>query len=85
MAEVNPDDADRLGVKTGEKVRVASRRGEITTKVKVTDRVPPGLIWMSFHYAESPTNAITSAAVDPITKTGEYKICGVRVEKLQEA
>jgi formate dehydrogenase alpha subunit len=40
---------------------------------------------MSFHYAESPTNAITSAAVDPITKTGEYKICGVRVEKLQEA
>lgn len=85
MAEINPDDADRMGLKTGEKVRVASRRGEITTKVKVTDRVPPGLIWMSFHYAESPTNAITSAAVDPITKTGEYKICGVRVEKLQEA
>lgn len=85
MAEINPDDAARLGVKTGDKVRVTSRRGELTSKVQVTDRVPPGLIWMSFHFAESPANVLTSDAVDPITKTGEYKICGVRVEKLQEA
>ena len=83
MAEVNPDDADRMELRTGDMVRVASRRGEITTKVQVTDRVPPGLIWMSFHYADSPTNVITSAAMDPITKTGEYKICGVKVEKIQ--
>jgi formate dehydrogenase alpha subunit len=40
---------------------------------------------MSFHFAESPANVLTSDVVDPITKTGEYKICGVRVEKLQEA
>jgi formate dehydrogenase alpha subunit len=82
MAELNPQDAERLGVVSGDKVWVASRRGELTTKVKVTDRVPPGMIWMSFHYTESPTNALTSSAVDPITKTGEYKVCAVKIEKL---
>jgi formate dehydrogenase alpha subunit len=82
-AEVNPDDASRLGIKTGEQVKVTSRRGEVTTKVTVTDRVPPGVIWMSFHYTASPTNVLTSDAVDPITKTGEYKVCAVKVEKLE--
>ena len=83
---------DELAVNVGARGRKAlrgidldKRRGEIITKVQVTDRVPPGLIWMSFHYADSPTNAITSDVVDPITKTGEYKICGVRVEKIQGA
>jgi formate dehydrogenase alpha subunit len=81
-AEVNPDDASRLGVTTGDKVKVTSRRGEVTTKVQVTDRVPPGMIWMSFHYTKTPTNVLTSDALDPVTKTGEYKVCAVKVEKL---
>lgn len=81
-AEVNPDDAARLGVDTGGKVKVASRRGELVTKVQVTDRVPPGVIWMSFHYKVSPTNVLTSHAVDPVTKTGEYKVCAVKIEKM---
>jgi len=80
-AEVNPDDAARLDVETGNRVKVASRRGELITRVRVTDRVPPGVIWMSFHYKDSPTNVLTSHAVDPITKTGEYKVCAVRIEK----
>lgn len=81
-AEVNPDDAARLGVDTGGRVKVASRRGELVTKIQVTDRVPPGVIWMSFHYKESPTNVLTSHAVDPVTKTGEYKVCAVKIEKV---
>jgi formate dehydrogenase alpha subunit len=40
------------------------------------------MIWMSFHYGETPTNAVTSDAVDSITKTGEYKVCAVKIEKL---
>ncbi len=84
-AEVNPEDAARLGVVTGDKVKVTSRRGEVTTKVNVTDRVPPGMIWMSFHYGSTPTNVLTSDALDPVTKTGEYKVCAVKVEKLPEA
>lgn len=81
-AEVNPEDASRLGVVTGDEVKVTSRRGEVTTKVQVTDKVPPGVVWMSFHYTESPTNVLTSDAIDPITKTGEYKVCAVKMEKL---
>lgn len=81
-AEINPDDAARLGLDDGETVKISSRRGEVTSKVKVTDRVPSGLIWMSFHYTKTPTNALTSAALDPVTKTGEYKICAVKIEKI---
>jgi len=81
-AEVNPDDAARLGLDSGSKVKVTSRRGEVVTKIQVTDRVPPGVVWMSFHYKESPTNVLTSHAVDPITKTGEYKVCAIKIEKI---
>jgi formate dehydrogenase alpha subunit len=82
QAEVNPADAERMNLVNGETVKVSSRRGELTTAIKVTDRVPPGMIWMSFHYSQSPTNALTSEFMDPITKTGEYKICAVKVEKI---
>lgn len=82
MAEVNPADAEKLGLQTGSQVKVISRRGEVTTAVKVTERVQPGVIWMSFHYAATPTNALTSHVLDPITGTGEYKVCAVRIEKL---
>jgi len=80
--EVNPDDASKLGVVTGDQVKVTSRRGEVTAKVEVTDRVPLGMVWMSFHHTASPTNVLTSDAVDPITKTGEYKVCAVKVERI---
>jgi formate dehydrogenase alpha subunit len=80
-SEVNPEDACKLGVENGDMIKVTSRRGTITARAKVTDRVPPGMIWMSFHYTASPTNAITSEGLDPITKTGEYKVAAVKVEK----
>ncbi len=81
-AMVSPEDAAELDLHHGDKIRVASRRGELVTKIQVTDRVPKGMIWMSFHYGETPTNAVTSDAVDSITKTGEYKVCAVKIEKL---
>ena len=82
MAEVNPADAEKLGVKTGDQVKVTSRRGEAVTAVTVTDRVLPGVIWMSFHYNTTPTNELTSHHLDPITGTGEYKVAAVRIEKI---
>lgn len=81
-AELNPKDAERLGIKDGEKVKVASRRGDLETKVWVTDRVPMGMLFMTLHYKESPTNVLTNAAYDKVTKTYEYKVCGVKVERL---
>ncbi len=57
-----------------------SRRGSITTRVTVTDTVPPGVVFMTFHYKESPVNELTNAAFDPVTKTAEFKVCAVRIE-----
>lgn len=81
-AEINPVDAEKLGLVTGSQVKVTSRRGEAVTEVTVTDRVLPGVIWMSFHYNATPTNALTSHHLDPITGTGEYKVAAVKVEKI---
>jgi len=80
--EMNPKDAESLGIADEEMVQVISRRGEITSKVKITEISPPGVVSMTFHFAESPTNVITSPALDPVAKIPEAKVCAVRVEKI---
>ena len=82
LAEINPVDAERLGVKDLDTVRVTSRRGSVVTRVVVTDKVLPNMLFMTFHYRESPVNELTSDHFDPITGTGEYKVCAIRVEKV---
>ena len=81
LAELNPADAARLGVVEDELVRVTSRRGSITTRVTLTDKVPPGTMFMTFHFKESPVNELTNAEGDPVTMTAEFKVCAVRMEK----
>jgi predicted molibdopterin-dependent oxidoreductase YjgC len=60
---------------------VKSRRGKIEVKVQITRRVPEGVIFIPFHFAESPANALTNSAFDPVAKIPEYKVCAVKVEK----
>ncbi len=81
LVEINPEDATQLGISDGEMVRVISRRGEVKVKAKVTDESPIGVVSMTFHFAESPTNVLTSPALDPVSKIPEYKVCAVRIEK----
>jgi anaerobic selenocysteine-containing dehydrogenase len=81
LVEINPADAESLGIADGEKVKVSSRRGEVIAKACVTDRSPEGVVFMTFHFAESPTNCLTNPALDPIAKIPELKVCAVRVEK----
>lgn len=78
--EINPADAERLGVRDGGWIRVTSRRGELRTKVRVTERVPEGTLFMTLHYWETPTNVLTNPAADKVTKTYEYKVCAVNVK-----
>ena len=80
LIEVNPDDAQKLGLNGNKRVRVTSRRGSIEAEAWVTDRVPPGMIFANFHFPESPVNELTIAALDPVAKIPEYKICAVQVE-----
>ena len=83
LVEVNPDDAERLGLDRNRRVRVISRRGEIEAEVWVTERVPPGTIFANFHFPEANANILTIAALDPVAKIPEYKVCAVRVEAIE--
>ena len=78
---ISPKDASRLGIGQSDKVKITSRRGDVVAKAKVTDASPPGVIFMTFHFAESLANILTSPALDPIAKIPEFKVCAVRVEK----
>jgi predicted molibdopterin-dependent oxidoreductase YjgC len=79
--ELNPADAKALRIKDGERVKVSSRRGEVLAKAKVTSASPVGVVFMTFHFAESPANRLTNPVVDPVAKIPEYKVCAVRVER----
>lgn len=81
LVEINPVDASRLGLQDGDRVRVVSRRGYITSKAKVTERSPEGSIFVPFHFSEAAANELTNAALDPLSKIPELKVCAVRLEK----
>jgi formate dehydrogenase alpha subunit len=80
--DIHPDDAQVLGVTNGEVVQVRSRRGELEVKVKVTEQVVPGLVFMSFHWSETPTNVLTLNEFDPISGTAEFKACAVAISRV---
>ena len=82
VADMHPDDAGALGLREGSRIRVSSRRGTVAARAHLTDRVPAGTIFAPLHFAEAPINALTIADRDPVSKTPEFKICAVRVEKV---
>ena len=80
LIEINEEDAAKLGLNGDKRVRVSSRRGSIEAEALVTDRVPPGMVFANFHFPEASANELTIAALDPIAKIPEYKVCAVKVE-----
>jgi formate dehydrogenase alpha subunit len=80
LIEVNEEDAAKLGLDGNKRVRVSSRRGSIEAEALVTDRVPPGMVYANFHFPEASANELTIAALDPVAKIPEYKVCAVKVE-----
>jgi predicted molibdopterin-dependent oxidoreductase YjgC len=81
-AEISPEDAESLGIGKSEIIRLVSRRGAIETRAWITRRVPPGVVFVPFHFAEAAANVLTHAALDPVAKIPEYKVCAVRAEKI---
>ena len=82
LVEINPRDAAAHGIDDGDAVEVASRRGTVRARAWVTRRVPPGLVFMSFHFSESPANALTTSEGDPVTGTPQLKVCTVNIRKI---
>jgi formate dehydrogenase alpha subunit len=79
--QMNPEDAERLLIKEGEKIKVATRRGEIDVSVKISEMMKPGVLFIPFHFAESAANILTNSACDPLAKIPEFKVCAAKVEK----
>jgi predicted molibdopterin-dependent oxidoreductase YjgC len=79
--EVNPADASHMEISQGDSVKVTSRRGHITAKTMVTERVREGMVFMPFHFVESNANVLTNPAHDPTVRIPEFKVCAVKVER----
>jgi len=82
LIEINPKDGDKLGIEDGDMIKVISRRGEIVAKTKLTERSAEGMVFIPFHFKESPANRLTNDALDPTAKIPELKVAAVRIEKV---
>ncbi len=80
-AEINPQDATRLGIRTGDLLRVASQRGEVRARAFVSASVQLGQVFLPMHY--ETTNALTDAVFDPYSHQPAYKACAVAVERVR--
>ena len=81
--EMNYKDADALGIKNGDKVKVSSRRGQIETIARVGKKVSQGETWMPFHFPDGNANWLTNAALDKYARIPEYKVCAIKIEKAE--
>jgi formate dehydrogenase alpha subunit len=80
--EIHPEDAARLEFQEDQNVKVISRRGEVVATVRITKRSPPGVVFMTFHFAEAAANILTANHIDPVAKIPEYKVSAVRMEPI---
>jgi formate dehydrogenase major subunit len=82
---LSPEDAARLNIADGEKVRVSSRRGSLEAPAHVDPQLREGLAFMTLHFPEQvQTNILTLDAWDPKSGTAEFKATAIRVDKLGE-
>jgi len=82
LVEVHPDDAKRLDIEDGDLIEVASARGKLEAHARVTTRVAPAHVFMSFHFPEVKTNLLTSEHADGLTRCPEYKVTAVAVRRV---
>ncbi len=87
--EMHSEDAAALGIRTKDRVEVRSRRGRAVLPASVTDRVRPGQCFAPFHWndvfgADLAINAVTSDAIDPISRQPEFKFCAVVLTRCPE-
>ncbi len=79
ILEMHPSDAEMRGIKDGSLASLTSRVGGTTMRVKITERVPPGVVYSTFHFPESGANVITTENSDWATNCPEYKVTAVQV------
>jgi formate dehydrogenase alpha subunit len=81
FVEISPEDAKRFAMPDGGLVSIASRRGRIQARLKISPKAVTGTVFLPFHYARAAANRLTHAALDPISGIPEFKVCAVKLEK----
>jgi nitrate reductase NapA len=81
--EIHPDDAGKHGIRTGDRVRIISRRGKSLIKARVVAVPRPGMLFVPWHWEDenSLINRVTIDAYDPGSKQPEFKVCAVKIAK----
>ncbi len=77
--EISQEDAEKYALNDGAQATVASRRGDIQARVKISDKAVAGTIFIPFHFVEAAANKLTNAALDPISGIAEVKVCAVKL------
>jgi len=79
ILEMHPHDAEVRGIRDGELVRLASRSGDTSLRVWITDKVSPGVVFTTFHHPDIMANVVTTDYSDWATNCPEYKVTAVQV------
>jgi formate dehydrogenase major subunit len=79
LLEVHPSDAEARGIKDGMLVSLASRKGDISLRARITTRVKPGVVYTTFHNPETGANVVTTEYSDWATECPEYKVTAVQI------
>ena len=79
LLEIHPHDAEQRGIRDGDMVSLASRKGGISLKALVSARMPQGVVYTTFHHPLSGTNVVTTENADWATSCPEYKVTAVDV------
>ncbi len=77
---INFYDAKKLKLKNGDYVKIFSRRGELKIKIKISDKIKQGVVFIPFHFY---ANFLTHTKLDPYSKIPEYKICACNIKKIK--
>src|SRR6204780_133824 len=79
LLEMHPHDAEQRAIRNGDWAKLASRAGETTLRIDITDRVSPGVVYTTFHHPDTQANVITTEYSDWATNCPEYKVTAVQV------
>ncbi len=82
--EVHPEDLRAWGLSDGDRCRVASRRGAVEVRVEANPTSPRGTVFCSFSFSDVAVNCLTGSGYDPVTDTGEVKVCAVRIDGISQ-
>ncbi len=77
--EIHPHDAEERGIRDGDTVGLESRSGRTVLRANISPRVPPGVVYTTFHFPESKANLVTTDSSDWATNCPEYKVTAVQV------